>query len=165
MTDTALSTDAGEPPNASQLQQLAGLIAEWAAQQLAENPTVLSVEHDPHERRWIMRLHGDEKGVFAVWFTLDQRSLAYESYLLPAPEENQAAFYEHLLRRNEKLVGVAFAIGAEDAVYLMGRCPNAWVEANELDRILGTVYEAVERCFRIALRLGFGSRLPPNLQP
>lgn len=158
-------TEVARPPSSEQqLLQLGGLIADWAAEQLAENPAVLSVEHDSDQRRWIMRLQGDEKGVFAVWLTLGQRSLAYESYLLPAPEENPAAFYEHLLRRNEKLVGAAFAIGAEDAVYLRGRCPNLWIDADELDRIVGTLYEAVERCFLTALRLGFGSRLPAHLQ-
>ncbi len=158
-------TDVARPPsNAHQLESLGGLIADWAAEQQAENPAVLSVDHDAHQRRWIIRLQGDEKGVFAVWLTLGQRSLTYESYVLPAPEENPAAFYEHLLRRNERLVGVAFTLGAEDAVYLRGRCPNPWVDANELDRILGTLYEAVERCFRTALRLGFGSRLPPELR-
>ncbi|MFN0027345.1 MAG: YbjN domain-containing protein [Acidimicrobiales bacterium] len=155
---------ARQPSSPEELTRLGNLIAAWAAEQLADNPAVLSVEHDANERRWILRLEGDEKGVFAVWFTLGQRSLAYETYLLPAPEENPAAFYEHLLRRNETLKGVAFTIGAEEALYLKGRCPNAWVDADELDRILGTLYEAVERCFRTALRVGFGSRLPPHLQ-
>ncbi len=157
-------TDSGRPPStAVELRLLGELLAEWAEEQLSENPSVLSVEHDPAVRRWIMRLQGDEKGVFAVWFTLGQRSLTYESYVLPAPMDNHAQFYEHLLRRNEKLVGAHFSIGAEDAVYLRGTVPNTWLDADELDRVLGTLYEAVERCFRAALRLGFGSQLPPHL--
>ena len=67
-----------------------------------------------------MRVHGEEKDVFTIWFTLRQRTLHYETYVMPAPEENQAEFYEHLLRRNRKLHGAAFAIGDEDAVFLVG---------------------------------------------
>ena len=39
-------------------------------------------------------------------------------------EENQAEFYEHLLRRNLKLNGAAFAIGDESAVFLVGQIGN-----------------------------------------
>ena len=58
-----------------------------------------------------------------IWFTLGQRTLHYETYVMPAPEENYEQFYEHLLRRNLKLFGAAFAIGAEDAVFLVGQLP------------------------------------------
>ena len=76
---------------------------------------------EPSERRWYVRLEGEEKDFITVWFVLGQRTLQYETYVTPAPEENHAAFYEHLLRRNAKLNGVAFSIGVEDAVYLRGQ--------------------------------------------
>ena len=78
--------------------------------------------------------------MFTIWFTLRQRTLHYETYVMPAPEENHAAFYEHLLRRNLKLYGAAFAIGDEDAVFLVGQLANAAVDDDELDRILGSLY-------------------------
>ena len=55
-----------------------------------------------------------------MWLTLGQRTLRYETYVMPAPEENAAELYEHLLRRNERLVGAHFSIGIEDAVFLRG---------------------------------------------
>ena len=98
--------------------------------------------------------------MFTIWLTLGQRTLQYETYVMPAPEENHQAFYEHLLRRNRKLFGAAFCIGEEDAVFLAGQFPNDAVDDDELDRILGSLYAWVEQFFRPALRIGYASRFP-----
>jgi hypothetical protein len=103
-------------------------------------------------------VRGEEKDVFTIWFHLRQRTLHYETYVMPAPEEDHARFYEHLLRRNLKLYGAAFAIGDEDAVFLVGQLANEAVTSDELDRILGSLYQWVEQYFRPALRIGFASR-------
>ena len=109
--------------------------------------------------RWFVRMRGEEKDITTVWLTLGQRTMRYETYVMPAPEENAAELYEHLLRRNERLVGAHFAIGVEDAVFLRGELPDVALSEAELDRILGTLYATVERCFRSLLRIGFASRL------
>ena len=105
-------------------------------------------------------MRGEQKDTFTIWFTLRQRTLHYETYVMPAPEENHAEFYEHLLRRNGQLVGAHFSIGLEDAVFLRGELPLAALSREELDRILGSLYAYVEQCFRPALRIGFASRFP-----
>jgi hypothetical protein len=110
------------------------------------------------EPRWYVRLVGDEKDFITVWLTLGQRTLRYETYVMPAPEENAVAVSDLLLRRNDALVGVHFSIGQEDAVYLRGSIPDTAISAAELDRILGTVYSAVEANFRMLIRLAFASR-------
>ena len=147
-----------EPSSPEELARLTALIDAWLAVQLDENPTVDAVDTEPGERRWYVRLVGEEKSTSTIWFTLGQRTLHYETYVMPAPEENHGAFYEHLLRRNLKLFGAAFAIGEEDAVFLVGQLPNAAVDEDELDRILGSLYVYVEQFFRPALRIGFASR-------
>ena len=145
---------------APELDALAVRIQAWLATQLAENPIVAAVERDVEsgERRWFVRVQGEEKDVFTIWFHLRQRTLHYETYVMPAPEENHAAFFEHLLRRNLKLYGAAFAIGDEDAVFLLGQLDNAAVDDDALDRVLGSLYAWVEQFFRPALRIGFASR-------
>ena len=45
------------------------------------------------------------------------------------------AFYEHLLRRNLKLRGLSFAIGAEDGIFLIGEIPVDRIGDAELDRL------------------------------
>ena len=85
-------------------------------------------------------MRGEEKDITTVWLTLGQRTLRYETYVMPAPEENHAELYEHLLRRNDKLVGAHFSIGIEDAVFLRGELPLALLTEDELDRVIGTLY-------------------------
>jgi hypothetical protein len=113
---------------------------------------------EPGERRWYVRMSGEQKATFTLWFTLGQRTLRYETYVMPAPEENHAKFFEHLLRRNLRLNGAAFAIGEEDAVFLVGQLGNEAVDEVELDRVMGSLYAYVEQFFVPALRIGFASR-------
>ena len=154
---------ADEPATPEQLDAAAALIDRWLARELADNPVVTAVDRheDPltGERLWRVRVTGEQKDVFAVWYRLRQRTLQFETYVMPAPEENHTRFYEHLLRRNRRLTGLAFCIGEEDAVFLAGSLPVHTLDEGELDRTLGSVYACVEACFRPALRIGFGSRL------
>ena len=150
---------ADEIAGPAELDALEARIDEWLRRELADNPVVAAVERgEPGERRWYVRVNGETKDVYTIWFTLRQRTLAFETYVMPAPDENHALFYEHLLRRNRRLHGMAFCIGEEDAVFLAGALPVHAVDVGELDRILGSVYAYVEQCFRPALRIGFASR-------
>ncbi|MEL7207453.1 MAG: YbjN domain-containing protein [Actinomycetota bacterium] len=85
--------------------------------------------------------------------------------MLPAAEEDHARFHEYLLRRNHELYGVAFEIGEEDGIFLAGQLDARSLTDDELDRILGTVYVTVERCFPQAVRIGFASRLARASDP
>ena len=134
-------------------------IDEWLAAFRVDNDLVADIQRgEDDERRWYVRMRGVEKEFTTVWLTLGQRTLRYETYFMPAPEENAAELYEHLLRRNERMVGAHFSIGIEDAVFLRGELPNSVLERAELDRILGSLYAYVEQCFRPALHIGFASR-------
>lgn len=145
--------------SAEELDAVEARIDTWLEAEQAENPVIAAVDRDEGEaRRWFVRLRGEQKDTFTIWFTLRERTLHYETYVMPAPEENHQQLYEHLLRRNLKLYGAAFAIGEEDAVFLVGQLPVAAIDEHELDRILGSMFAYVERCFRPALRIGFSSQ-------
>ena len=147
--------------SADEIDAVEALIDSWASRELADNPLVLAVDRaEPGIRRWYVRLKGEEKDFTTVWLTIHQRTLQYETYVLPAPEENHAAVYEQLLRRNLRFNGAAFVIGDEDAIYLKGQLPLDAVSDDELDRVVGSLYAYVEQCFRPALRLAFASRFP-----
>ena len=134
-------------------------IDEWLASIAAGWLPVEAVERgEGDERRWYVRLRGEDKDFTTLWLTLGQRTLRYETYVMPAPEENDGALYEHLLRRNERLVGAHFSIGIEDAVFLRGELPLVALSEVELDRVIGTLYATVEQCFQGLLRIGFASR-------
>jgi hypothetical protein len=148
------------PSTDAELTDLAGRVEVWLDRQREENPVVAAVERDEEsgERRWFVRVRGEAKDVFTIWFHLRQRTLHYETYVMPAPEENHGALYEYLLRHNPKLYGAAFGIGDEDAIFLGGQIGNDAVDDDELDRVLGSLYMWVERFFTPALRIGFASR-------
>lgn len=157
---------ADEIADTETLDALAELIDSWLADELAHNPVVAAVvPGEPGERRWYVRVLGETKDVYTVWLTLQQRSLHFETYVMPAPEENHVAFFEHVLRRNRKLHGMGFCIGDEDAVFLAGSLPCHAVDRGELDRILGSIYAYVELCFGPALRIGFATRFASSIPP
>jgi len=134
-------------------------VDEWLSAMAAANPVVSAVGRDDDmPRRWFVRMRGEAKEVTTVWLSLGQRTLRYETYVMPAPEENRAELYEQLLRRNERLVGAHFSIGVENAVFLRGELPLAVLSEAELDRVIGSLYAYVEQCFPSAIRIGFASR-------
>jgi hypothetical protein len=151
-------TDAYDPGELAELEQR---IDGWLASLAAENERIVAVDRDTEAVRWYVRMRGDDKEFTTVWLTLGQRTLRYETHVMPAPEENEAELYEHLLRRNDRLVGAHFSIGIEDAIFLRGEMPVGQVTHDELDRVLGTLYADVEQCFQSLLRIGFRSRFTP----
>lgn len=152
----------GVPASSAELDAIEADIDSWLLNELDENPVMVAVDRgEPGERRWFVRLRGEEKDYITVWFRLAQRSLHFETYVMPAPEENEALFYAHLLRRNLSIHGMSFAIGAENAVYLVGQLPIECFDVGQLDQVLGSTYQYVEQFFRPALRIGFASRMAP----
>jgi len=146
------------PASAEELEAFRTLIDEWATNEARTNPLLANVERVPEERRWLVRLRGEDKAIITVWLTLRERTLHYETYFMPAPEDDVERCWEYLLRLNARLYGMRFAIGEEDAVYLMGQLPLKALDAEELDRIVGAAYAYTEQYFRSALAIGFASR-------
>jgi hypothetical protein len=151
-------TDYHLPPS---LAEYDTSISGWLAAFAAENPAFEAIdrgEPGAPEPRWYVRLRGEEKEHITIWLTLGQRTLRYEAYVLPAPQENVAAVYEMALRRNDRLVGAHFAIGVEDALFLRGEVPLAWLNEAELDRIVGSLFSYTEQAFPSLVRLAFASK-------
>lgn len=148
------------PPTEVERAAARVVLTTWFDRLVDDNPAVAAVVEgdDPDVERWFVRVHGEAKDVYSVWFSLDQRTLRYETYVMPAPEENRAAFYEHLLRRNLGLRDLAYAIGDEDAIFLRGQHDLRTLTTEVLDRVLGSIYAAIETGFGPAVRLGFASR-------
>ena len=146
------------PISTERLSKLTEIIAGWLANQLSSKTLVQSVEHNEEERRWYVRIAGEEKDNSMVLLTLGQRTLHYETYFMPSPEENRQEVFHYLLRKNAKLYGISFGVGSEDAVYLSGQISSEAIDDDTLDWVIGTIYSAVEECFKPSLQLGFASR-------
>jgi len=148
-----------ESVSAEELDRLGERIDRWLAELAEGYDHITGVgRSDDGERRWFVRMRGEEKDVTTVWMLLRQRTLRYETYVMPAPEENPEQLYAQLLRRNDALVGAHFSIGVEDAVFLRGEISAGLVDRDAVDHLLGTLYAQVEQCFRTLLGIGFASR-------
>lgn len=151
-----------EPMNASELAVLQRQIDEWLGELDADHDHIVAVERVAEASsesgvRWLVRMQGEEKDFTTVWLTLGQRTLKYETYVMAAPEENHVDLYEHVLRRNDRLVGARFSIGVEDGIFLRGELPARQVDLDAIDQALGLLYANVEQCFKSLLRIGFAS--------
>jgi hypothetical protein len=141
------------------LQRIEAQIDDWLAEQRRNDSSIVAIDRgEEDEVRWYVRMRGEEKEFTTIWLTLGQRTLKYETYVMPAPEENAELLYDTVLRRNDGLVGAHFSIGAEDAIFLRGELPLHALNEAELDRIIGTMYATVERSFPSLIRIGFASR-------
>jgi hypothetical protein len=153
-------TDYHLPPT---LHEYEAAITSWLHSFAAENELFEAIDRgepgESAEPRWYVRLRGEEKDHITIWFTLGQRTLRYEAYVLPAPLDHVTEVYELALRRNDRLMGAHFAIGVEDALYLRGELPLIALNEAELDRIIGSLYQYVEQTFPALVRLAFASKL------
>jgi hypothetical protein len=144
-----------------QAAQVAAVIDAWVERERSPEGTFGLVAAERQEvtdrtasHRWYLRFKGDEKDYITVWLTLRQRTLHHEAQFMPAPEEHAADVYRYLMRRNAELYGMAFCLGPEDAVYVVGRVPASIVDDEELDRIAGSSIVYVDDHFPTAMSLG-----------
>jgi Putative bacterial sensory transduction regulator len=145
-------------PEEEEMAAAVACIDAWIARELAtEGLLVAGERQDVTDRtasyRWYLRFKGEEKDFITVWLTLQQRTLHHEAQFMPAPEENKADVYAYLMRRNAHLFGMWFALGPEDAVYLVGRVPAALIDDDELDRIAGSSVIYVDDHFPSAMTM------------
>jgi hypothetical protein len=146
-------------PEEEEMAAAVACIDAWVAKELAGDGALVAAERqDVTDRtashRWYLRFRGEEKDFITVWFTLRQRTLHHEVQFMPAPEENHLQVLQYLMRRNTDLYGMAFCLGTEDAVYLVGKVPAALVDDEELDRIAGSSLMYVDDHFPTAMTLG-----------
>jgi len=141
------------------LDALEQRIDDWLRDARSTHPTIVAIDRgSPGDRRWFVRMAGEAKAHTTVWLQLGQRTLRYETYVMPAPEDNVVAVYESLLRRNERLIGAWFSIGEEDAIFLRGAASVNHLDERVIDGILGALYQTVEHAFPSLIRAGFASR-------
>jgi Putative bacterial sensory transduction regulator len=113
----------------------------------------------PRPGAYLVRLEGQHKLATMTWLIVGTHSLHVEAFFCRQPDENHAAFYRFLLRRNGRMYGVHFALDPVGDVYLVGRLPLESVAPDEIDRVLGCVLTYSDENFDPALTLGFASSI------
>ncbi len=121
-------------------------------------------EHTPYEARggltYLQKLGyiPDDKTAESASRTLED---AYDDWCAAqvARAAGKEDEYRFLLKRNRRLYGVAYTLDNVGDIYLVGRMALHSVTADEIDRILGQVLEAVDADFNTLLELGFKSSI------
>ncbi|MCX2933253.1 YbjN domain-containing protein [Mycobacterium sp. CVI_P3] len=107
----------------------------------------------------IVELPGERKLTTNTLLSIGEHSVRIEAFVCRQPDENHEGVYRFLLRRNRRLYGVAYTLDNVGDIYLIGRMALDAVTADELDRVLGQVLEAVDTDFNTLLELGFKSSI------
>lgn len=112
----------------------------------------------------IVELPGERKLITNTLLSIGEHSVRVEAFVCRKPDENHAGVYRHLLKRNRRLYGVAYTLDNVGDIYLIGRMSLGSVTADEIDRVLGQVLEAVDFDFNTLLELGFRSSIQKEWQ-
>ncbi|NKZ13944.1 YbjN domain-containing protein [Mycolicibacterium septicum DSM 44393] len=103
----------------------------------------------------IVELPGERKLKTNTILSIGEHSVRVEAFVCRKPDENFEGVYRFLLKRNRRLYGVAYTLDNVGDIYLVGRMALHSVTAEEIDRVLGQVLEAVDSDFNTLLELGF----------
>ena len=103
----------------------------------------------------VVELPGERRLKTNTILTIVEHSLRVEAFVCRQPDENHEGVYRFLLKRNRRLYGVSYTLDNTGDIYLVGRMALASVTADEIDRVLGQVLEAVDADFNTLLELGF----------
>jgi hypothetical protein len=107
----------------------------------------------------VVELPGERRLKTNTLLTVGEHSLRVEAFVCRKPDENFEAVYRFLLKRNRRLYGVAYTLDNMGDIYLVGLHSLESVTADEIDRILGQVLEAVDHDFNTLLELGFATSI------
>jgi hypothetical protein len=111
------------------------------------------------ERTFVVELPGEHRLKTACWLTVGEHAVTVEAFVVRQPEENAAGVHAFLLKRNTRMYVVSWSVDDVGDIYLTGRLPLPAVNADEIDRVLGSVLENADGYFNSLLQLGFGSSI------
>lgn len=107
--------------------------------------------------RWAVRMRQTVRGATTVWWTVGDYTISAEAYVLPAPPRDPTAAYRLALIRNHPAWRAHFAVDGEGSLVIRGRLDRERARFEDLDSLLGEIYQMVESSFRPLVRLAFGS--------
>lgn len=110
--------------------------------------------------RWFdIELPGERKLKTPLRLEVGEHAVSLHAFVCRRPDENHEAVYRWLLERNMRMYAVAFALDAVGDIYLDARLPLSVLDADELDRLLGSVLTYADESFNPLLELGFAGSI------
>ena len=130
-----------------------------AAQVIEDWLKANDIEWTGAEGTYSFSLPGEKKLQTPVRLDVGPHALGVHAFVCRHPDENFEAVYRWLLERNLRMYAVAFALDRLGDIYLDARLPLATLDADELDRVLGSVLTYADESFNTILELGFASSI------
>lgn len=133
----------------------AGATADVIREVLTEN----EFDYTEGEGVFDVVLPGERKLQTPVRLEIGPHALSVHAFVCRKPDENFEGVYRWLLERNMKMFAVAFALDSMGDIYLDARLPLSVIDADELDRLLGSVLTYADESFNTILELGFATSI------
>jgi hypothetical protein len=106
-----------------------------------------------------VNLPGEARLRTACMLTVGAQSVGVEAFVVRHPDENHEQVYAWMLARNPRMYAVSWSIDDSGDIFLTGKVPIGAIDADEIDRVLGSVLEYADGAFNYLLQLGFGSSI------
>jgi hypothetical protein len=113
----------------------------------------------PAARTVVVELPGTHKLKIPVAISIGAHSVAINAFVVRAPAEHEAQVHRWLLRRNQRLFGVGYALDHLGDVYLVARLPLSVLSAQSVDELLGSIAATADGDFDTLLEMGFESAI------
>jgi hypothetical protein len=117
------------------------------------------IDFEKNGNTFLVTLPGETKLQTHCALVIGDHSLSINAFVIRKPDENEAAVHHWCMSKNASMYGLAYAINELGDIYLVGRLPIAAVNAQELDRILGSVLQYSDSSFNPLLELGFATSI------
>lgn len=108
---------------------------------------------------FVVTLPGSKKLSTTCSLAVGLHSVTVNAFVARRPDENHEVVYRWLLERNARMYGVAFMVDQLGDIYLTGRVALKALDAEEIDRLLGSVLEYADGSFNPILERGFASSI------
>ena len=117
------------------------------------------IDFEQDGKSFLITLKGEKKLQTHCALIVGDHSLSVNAFVIRKPDENEDRVHHWCMSKNASMYGLAFAINQLGDIYLVGRLPLAAVNAQELDRILGSVLQYSDSSFNPLLEIGFANAI------
>ena len=111
------------------------------------------------ENIFMVTLPGEKKLQTHCALVVGDHSLSINAFVIRKPDTHEDAVHKWCMSKNASMYGIAFAINELGDIYLVGRLPLDAVNAQEIDRLIGSVLQYSDSSFNPLLELGFADAI------
>ena len=108
---------------------------------------------------FMVTLPGEAKLHTHCALIVGDHTLSINAFVIRKPDTNEDVVHKWCMTKNAAMYGIAFAINELGDIYLVGRLPLAAVNAQEIDRLIGSVLQYSDSSFNQLLELGFADAI------